>query len=167
VAGDFFIGNLDRFNHEGYGIGLKVYGGLHKFKVIFNLGNIILVKPGKGKRTRMSMLDYMDPNSEWLKIDQDLATLESTNKFDEKWPMRVLLDKASRRKLAEDLVEDLNFLLKPEKSRVGFKFGGSHSVKRVEKGMVQGIKGIAKALKGKQAKLSPLLKSYYQEIQKV
>lgn len=167
MAGDFFIGNLDRFNNEGSGIGMNLYGGKHKFKVIYNLGNIILVKPGKGKRSRLSMLDYMDPNTEWMQIDQDIATMEATNQFGNKWPMRVLIDKQSRHTIAKNLVADLDFLLKPESSLFGFSFGGSRSVKRVENGIVEGIRGIAKALKPKQAKLSPLVRSCYQQIQNV
>lgn len=165
AAGDFFIGNEDRFRSEGGGITLKLYGEKHRFKVIFNLGNIIVVKPGKGKRTRLSMLDYMDPNTEWLAIDQDVNAVEA--KTGMQWPMRVLLDKSSRHAFAVGLVEDLDYLLKPEGNVIGFRFGGSRSVKRVENGIVEGIRGIAKALKQKQAKLSPLLLSYYQQIQKV
>lgn len=170
LAGDFFIGNEDRFHSFGSGIALKMQGESksHHFKVIFNLGNIILVKPGKGKRTVLSMLDYMDPNTAFLNIDKDLDSLESTNKYGDKWPMRVLLNPASRKKIAEDLVDDLRFLMKPEKSLFGMNnLSGSRAVSRVNNGIVDGIKGIKKALSVRQAKLSPLIGSYYDAIKNI
>lgn len=170
MAGDFFIGNEDRFHSFGTGIGLKMQGEAktHSFKVIFNLGNIIVVKPGKGKRTALSMLDYMDPNTAFLSIDQDLDGLEASNKFGDKWPMRVLLEPASRKKIAEDLVDDLRYLMKPEKSLFGMNnLSGSRAATRVNKGIVEGIKGIKKALSSRQGKLSPLIASYYNAIKNI
>lgn len=170
MAGDFFIGNEDRFHSFGTGIGVKMQGESksHKFKVIFNLGNIIVVKPGKGKRSVFSMLDYMDPNTAFLDIGQDLDSLEASNRYGDKWPMRVLLNSTSRKKIAEDLVEDLRFLMKPEKSLFGInKLSGSRAAVRVDNGIVAGIKGIKKALSSRQGKLSPLIGSYYEAIKNV
>lgn len=165
MAADFFIGNNDRFSESGFGMNIKLYGTKFTLKTITNLGNIIVTKAGKGKSTKMSMLDYMDPNTCWLDLTKDLSTIEGRSGG--QWPMRALLDKQGRSKIAADLVDDLNFILKPKNPKIGFAFCSKHSVSRIESGVRDGIRGIAKALKSKQARLSPLLMSYYQQIQKV
>jgi len=158
MAGDFFIGNQDRFSTSG-GVGVKLYNSskFHHLKVILNLSNMILVKEGKGKSTRPSMLDYMDPFSDFLKIDQTLATLAQPTK----WPMHKLLKKESRAKISQDLVDDLNYILQPEKSFFGRnKLGGSGAAGRVNDGIVQGIKKIVKSAEGRRNSLPPLIASY-------
>jgi hypothetical protein len=160
VAGDFFIGNQDRFNASGGGASIKLYGERHTFKVIQNLGNLIIVKDAKGK-ARPSMLDYMDPYSQFTQPGMTLAT----NPNAQQWPMRKLMDKGSRMLFAKDLVEDLEYILKPEKSLFGFnKLGGSRAASRVNDGIVQGMKAIIKTLGTRQAKLSPAIQSYYAEL---
>ncbi|NJN00531.1 MAG: hypothetical protein HC793_02565 [Aquincola sp.] len=160
VAGDFFIGNQDRFVSSGTGVQVQLYGEKHRLNVILNLGNVIIVKDAKGK-ARPSMLDYMDPNTEFLNPSLTLATMKNP----EDWPMRVLLDKKQRMSFAERLVDDLEYLLKPEKSLFGFnKLGGSRAASRVNDGIVKGIKAIVKTLGARQGKLAPLIQSYYAEV---
>lgn len=163
MAADFFIGNNDRFSENGFGMKVTLYGNKHTLKTITNLGNIIVTKPGKGKKTSMSMLDYMDPNTQWLDLTKDLSAIENTAG---QWPMRALLDKQGRKKIAGDLVDDLNFILKPKNPRVGYDFCSKHSVSRVEEGMVDAIRGIRKALSRK-AGMGKLMTSYYQALQGV
>ena len=160
VAGDFFIGNQDRFVSSGRGVQVQLYGEKHRLNVILNLGNVIVVKDAKGK-ARPSMLDYMDPNTEFLDPTLTLATMRNADD----WPMRVLLDKKQRFAFAEKLVEDLEYILKPEKSLFGFnKLGGSRAPSRVNDGIVKGIKAIIKTLGPRQAKLAPLMQSYFAEV---
>lgn len=159
MAGDFFIGNLDRFSADGSGIGLKLYGEtkIKKLKVLFNLNNIILMKEAKGKSTRPSMLDYMDPNTQHLFLDNTLANSPAAAD----WPMRVLLNSTSRKKIAQDLIDDLNYVLRPERNMFGTsKLGGRNPVGRVDDGIVAGIKAIIKSAEGRRAKLPPLMVSY-------
>ncbi len=163
VAGDFFIGNEDRFVSSGNGVRVELYGEKHRLKVILNLGNVIIVKDDKGK-SRPSMLDYMDPNTDFLDLSQTLSTM---GRRSNDWPMRVLLDGTTRRTFAEKLVDDLEYLLKPEKSTFGFnKLGGSRASTRVNDGIKAGIKAIIKSLGARQAKLSPLMQSYHAELVK-
>ncbi|MHB1712955.1 MAG: hypothetical protein ACYCV7_16430 [Acidimicrobiales bacterium] len=157
VAGDFFIGNEDRFDSSGNGMQVQLYGEKHRLKVIYNLGNVIIVKDAKGK-SRPSMLDYMDPNTDFLDLNQTLSTMGRS----QDWPMRVLLDRTTRHAFAENLVDDLEYILKPEKSLFGFnKLGGSRASNRVNNGIKAGIKAMIKSLGARQAKLSPLIQSYY------
>ncbi|MBW4049706.1 MAG: hypothetical protein HIU89_17860 [Proteobacteria bacterium] len=162
VAGDFFIGNEDRFVSSGNGVQVQLYGEKHRLKVILNLGNVIIVKDAKGK-SRPSMLDYMDPNTDFLDLNQTLSTMGRS----QDWPMRVLLDRTARQAFAEKLVDDLEYILKPEKSLFGFnKLGGSRASNRVNDGIKAGIKAMIKSLGTRQAKLSPLIQSYYAELVK-
>lgn len=167
VAGDFFIGNQDRFVAQGNGAQVQLYGEKHRLKIIINLGNIILLKEGKGKATRPSMLDYMDPNTDYLgDTSRTLAAVEQNAM--EQWPMRVLLTREGRTDVANRLVDDLNYLLKPEKSLFGmYKLGGSKAAGRVNDGIVQGIKKIKKSVGARRARLSPLIASYLVELEKV
>jgi hypothetical protein len=160
VAGDFFIGNEDRFVSSGTGVLVQLYGEKHRLNVILNLGNVIIVKDAKGK-SRPTMLDYMDPNTDFLDPAQTLSTMSRAND----WPMRVLLDKKSRVAFAQKLVDDLEYILKPEKSLFGFnKLGGSRVASRVNDGIIKGIKAIIKSVGARQGKLSPLIQSYYTEV---
>jgi hypothetical protein len=158
MAGDFFIGNQDRFATTG-GVGVKLYNSSKyvPLKCIWNLSNIIIIKEGKGKATRPSMLDYMDPFTDFLKLNQTLATMGEPDK----WPMQVLLKRESRMKIAQDLVDDLDYILKPEKSFFSMnKIGGSRAAGRVNDGIVQGIKKIIKSAEARRSKLPPLIASY-------
>jgi hypothetical protein len=167
MAGDFFISNGDRFSSDGSGMGIKLHTTkFHRLKVIVNLGNIILVKEGKGAKTRPSMLDYMDPNRRQFADDNKAITAMETD--DKKWSFRVLLDKTSRKKIASDLADDLNHILQPEKSLFGkSRVGGSGAASRIDKGIVIGIKAITKSLGAKQGRLTPRIQSAYDEMRKV
>lgn len=166
MAGDFFISNGDRFSSTGQGMGIKLYTTkFHHLKVIVNLGNVILVKEGKGSKTRPSMLDYMDPNRRDFSDDGKAITAMEAN---DKWAFRVLLDKTSRRKIAADLADDLNHILQPEKKLFGkSRVGGSGAAARIDKGIVSGIKAIAKSVGAKQGRLTPRVQSCYDEMRKV
>ncbi len=162
AAGDFFIGNQDRFVTGGEAAKIRLHGERHTLKVIINLGNVIIVQDAKGK-SRPSMLDYMDPNTEFLDLKQTLSTMGRS----QEWPMRVLLDRTTRHAFAENLVDDLEYILQPEKSLFGFnKLGGSRASNRVNDGIKAGIKAMIKSLGARQAKLSPLIQSYYAELAK-
>jgi hypothetical protein len=159
MAGDFFIGNQDRFSTTG-GVGIKLYSSteFHRLKVILNLSNMILVKEGKGKSTRPSMLDYMDPFTDFMNIDQTLGTMNRAGE----WPMHKLLRRESRLKIAQDLVDDLEYILKPEQKRFFSmnKIGGSRAASRVNDGVIQGIRKIVKSAEARRTKLPPLMQSY-------
>lgn len=167
LAGDFFISNNDRFSADGFGMGVKLHTTkFHKLKVIRNLGNIILVKEAKGIKTRPSMLDYMDPNRRAFSDDGKAITAMESN--GDKWTFRILLNKASRSKIAADLADDLDHILQPEKKLFGkSRVGGSGASERIEKGIISGIKAITKSVGAKQGRLTTRVQSCYDEMRKV
>ncbi|HTO39438.1 MAG TPA: hypothetical protein VL026_00570 [Rhizomicrobium sp.] len=182
MAGDFFISNQDRFQSNGQGMGTMIHvqeptdgkrKRSHVLKVLFNLNNIILVKPAKGKKTRPSMLDYMDPNAMFSDIGQTVDALEAASvvKQDPKtWPMRVLIDRKERSTIAKNLADDLAYILQPQPGNSFFgrgNVGGSGAAARIEKGILQGIRAIAKALRAKQGRLSIHVQSCYEQIKGV
>jgi hypothetical protein len=161
LAADFFLGNNDRFTTSGSGMQVKLYEEKKRLKVLVNLGNVILVKEKKGTATRPGMLDYMDPAGDLKDLTLTAAAYQG------KWEMPVLLDKASRSTLAKNLVEDLEYILKPEKSLFGMnKLGGSSAHKRVESGITNGLRKIKKTLAARRAKLPPLYASFLSELEK-
>ena len=167
MAGDFFISNGDRFSSDGSGMSIKLHTTkFHRLKVIVNLGNIILVKAGKGVKTRPSMLDYMDPfRGDFSDDGKSITAMEGDDK---QWAFRVLLDKTSRQKISADLAADLDHILQPEKKLFGkSRVGGSGASARIEKGIVLGIKAIAKTLGAKQGRLTTRMQSCYDEMRKV
>lgn len=165
LAGDWFIGNEDRFSTYG-GMLVKLYDPQGKrLRIINNLGNVIVVKEKKGKASRPSMLDYMDPASFFSDVGSDVATAERSSGGE--WAMRRLLDRARRKETAEKVADDLAYILKPEKSLFGrSKLGGSSAAKRIEDGMKQGMKAIAKTLSGKQGRLTSMMQSALDEMRR-
>lgn len=163
VAGDFFIGNEDRFiSHVGVkksgaktsgGMQVTIHGEKKRLLVIRNLGNVIIVEDSKGK-VMPSMLDYMDPSQ------VTLTPVLPNGGVPDDWPMRNLLIKPSRRMFADSLVEDLEYLLKPEKGG-SKKLGGARAASRLDDGIVSGIKAIVKSLGPKRAGLNPTMQAYY------
>lgn len=166
MAGDAFIGNNDRFAFAtvvGQGKQQKGRGakgqdvelggeGKKRLKILTNLGNIIVVKEKKGSATRPSMLDYMDPFGSYAKPNYN-----SVDSAGGDWAMLHLLDPAKRKEMAQYVIDDLEYILKPEKTFFGkSKLGGSKAASRVNDGIVAGIRKVVKANEARQ-NLPPLV----------
>jgi hypothetical protein len=163
LAGDWCIGNCDRFSPpkfsrtgkvRGAGVTLGIYDAQgkaptgkprHQLNLIINLGNVILVGDDQ-----LSMLDYMDPNSGFARALQRTANFDEVLK---EWPMANLLNPTTRAQMAQLLADDLAYLLHPRNSGSVNSWkrnvGGRSAWKRIDAGIVSGIKKIMASMQSK------------------
>lgn len=145
VAADLFNGNTDRFMPDTSS--QKTIGPFtFTFKTLVNAGNVMIIADGNGGFTA-TLLDYVDPQSKFKDMNVPLATGENGG---ERWPGRVLVDKAQRKKYAKEIIADLENLLNPKKHRLCMKTKlGSNASSRLEAGMVAGALMIRQRLEVK------------------
>ncbi len=160
VAADLFIANRDRFNVSGgpwtawideHGPNERKLSGM---KTFHNIGNILLCLKNDGPV--MSGLDYVDPNGQGGGMNfKDWNGVTATEQLIEvTWDGRILADKAKRRQLAKNVVDDIDWLLQAcptprQQNRVVFPGNGTAAEKSLEKGMIDGCRKICSKLKNK------------------
>lgn len=173
IAADAYNGNVDRLcapilqtmgkNSGTYKAGgmanefVKMNGKNTRFKVIQNLGNIVVCVNG-GKYTP-SMLDYFDNNSATENKVINIELLE------------YLSDKQRSRQFAAYIIEDLESLFTVFSPDGQQGLLGSKAVERVTKGIAKGFEKVKKAVKseyGTGAKRSgQAVKDRYSLLQKI
>jgi|SRR5215467_966985 len=156
IAVDLFNGNTDRFYPGGSGLDTTIGGMTFQLRSLVNVGNVFKIMTDAGNQ--VGALDFVDPNSPFKDIDQDLATAEQG----EGWQGRLLADRTKRKNFAKDVVGDLEKLLNPHKGRFSLRHKlNRNAAERVEHGMVEGTRLIKKKL----ASLSPTRQGVQQRLQ--
>lgn len=153
IAADMYIGNSDRFNpNEG---SEKHYGNKKiNFKCVKNPGNVFMIGKNTQQRIAFSGHDFLDPNSGYRNYDMSLSEVKSS--YDEEWLGYTLCNKNERKKFAKNIIHDLETILTPNrKSFSPFRKLGDQAYKRVENGMLQGMRDIVNALNGPKLKSQP------------
>lgn len=154
VAADMYIGNGDRFSPvEG---SQRMYGGKNfKFKAIMNIGNIFMIGKNTQQRIAFSGHDFIDPNSQYRNYDMSLKDVKDYADVD--WLGIHVCDSKSRKKFAKNIVRDLELILTPNrKASSPFRKLGRDAAKRVEKGMLTGMREIVAEIDRKYARKPPM-----------
>lgn len=135
VAMDMFTDNRDRFYPEGMSAsGIKIGPYTFDFKVLVNVGNVLLALNGNNGYSVVG-LDAVAPNS-------TLKTFASPvgDKDTGATGWYCITDPRRRKVFAKDIVDDLEQLLHPKKSKWSLKTKlGITAASRLEKGMVEGM----------------------------
>ena len=145
VAADIYNGNGDRFSlNDGPGVKAGYYDEVTqtKYRVIFNLGNVLV---SVRKKDRLVLgLDSYDPNNKNSDINQTIEALDAKADFDfDKWQGGLLSSGQTERRKAfcADIFEDLNDILGPRNRRFYFlkqKRLDPKRAARISKGMDEG-----------------------------
>jgi len=147
IAADLFIGNQDRFNPaEG---SKRQYGGKSlNVRALKNIANLFLLGSKNDQKMAFSGRDFFDPGNGYRNVDMSLADVR--DRYSEEWIGEILCDKKTRKAFAKDVVADLETLLCPNTKRLSprTKLGGK-AVKRVENGMVDGMRLVVQQLTSK------------------
>jgi len=152
IAADMFNGNGDRFNPlEG---SKNHYGGKDlRFRVIKNIGNVFVIGKNTDMRFAVSGHDFLDPNSPFRNFNLTVAEIQQyytrEDGSGEEWLGDYLCDPARRKKFAKDVAHDLEKIVSPNRKALSpFRKLGreGHAAKRVEKGMLQGMRAIVDAV---------------------
>ena len=135
VAMDMFTDNRDRFYPEGMAAnGIKLGPYTFDLKVVVNVGNVLLALNGNNKFSVVG-LDAVAPNS-LLKTFKSPVGERDTGAVG--W--YCIVDAKKRKTFAKDIIDDLEKLLHPKKSRWSLKTKlGVTASSRLEKGMVDGL----------------------------
>jgi len=145
VAADMFNGNRDRF-YPNLGRALDFRGHTLKMHVLVNPGNVFRVDATHG--SQVGALDFVDPNCFFKDINEPLAVGEQ--RTGKKWPGRLLANKSDRKRLADEIVHDLELVLNPRKSMFSLKTKlKSGAADRLVTGMIEGAKQIKTKLEAK------------------
>lgn len=144
IAADMYIGNTDRFMPTG---GCKKdFGGKSlKFKTLVNPGNLFVVGKNTQQRISVSGHDFIDPNSGFKNYSMSLADVKEG--YNTEWPGYYMCSASKRKKFASDVVDDLETILTPNRKAFSpFRKLDRNAAKRIERGMVDGMRLILKSL---------------------
>jgi hypothetical protein len=155
IAVDLFNGNNDRFDFLG---GIKADGLPERFKVIRNLGNV-LVACGANGRGEPIGLDSYDPNNEFREMNTALNQQSDWGGL-----LLTAAKTAERNRFVEGVISDLEMALGPRNRKIAFaskKRLGSNRKERLLNGMLSGKNIIQRTLVPLKAKpnLSPGLRT--------
>lgn len=150
IAADFYNSNGDRFSPisgSTKGFGKKTL----TFKSVVNVGNIFVV--GKNTQQRMSVSghDFIDPNTGYKDFEMDLGDIKDG--YDQQWLGEHLCSKSLRKKFVAKVIDDLELVLTPNrKSFSPFRKLSSKSEKRLDRGIVDGMRLIVAAVTSRYSK---------------
>jgi hypothetical protein len=147
IAADMYISNQDRFNPEAGST--KEFGGRQlKFKTLLNPGNLFVV--GKNTQQRMSVSghDFIDANTGYKDYSNSLSDVKDA--YDQNWLGEVLCSSSKRKKFAGNVVDDLETILTPNRKKLSpFRKLDRNAAKRIERGMLEGMRLIVDAIDAK------------------
>lgn len=150
IAADLYIGNTDRFVPNG-GAKWAVGKVTLKFKALKNPGNLFVIGLKTQQRIGVSGHDFIDPNSGFRNYGMGLSDV--TSAYNEAWLGEVLCDSSQRKKFAKDIVNDLELVLTPNRKALSpFRKLERGASKRIEAGMLDGMRLIVKAIDTKYTK---------------
>jgi hypothetical protein len=142
VAMDMFTDNRDRFYPEGFAAnGIKIGPYTFNFSVCVNVGNVLLALNGGGSFSVIG-LDAVAPNSTLKTFKQAVGDRDTgaTGWYH-------IVDPKLRKAFAKNIVDDLEQMLHPKKSKWSLKTKlGLSASSRLEKGMVEGMQTIKNGL---------------------
>ena len=144
ISADMYMGNTDRFNpFEG---SQRDFGGKQlKFKVLMNPGNLFMVGKKTQQRISVSGHDFIDPNTGFRYYDRNIDDISQD--YGVAWLGDTLCSSSARKKFVKNIVHDLEVILTPNrKSYSPFRKLDSSAEKRVERGMLDGMRLIVKAI---------------------
>lgn len=147
VAADMFSDNNDRFSPRGGSS--RQYGSKKlEFKALVNIGNVFMIGKNTQQRIAFSGHDFLDPQSGYAK-NLDMSLKDIQEGYNVAWLGSTLCDKKQRKTFAKHIINDLETILTPNRKKWSPRRKlGSDATKRLEKGMLQGMRDIVTALDG-------------------